>query len=108
MTHFARFFKCFRRPGLCPFGNNNNSNKIFIGTVLRAFVLHYLLILWYLSKTDIIVPFSDELTDDQADKRNSHKTDGGLGLLGLFFKSVSVHSGLVLFVCLFQYKKLSI
>lgn len=59
MTHFARFFKCFRRSYLCPFGNNNNNNnnKIVIGTVLGAFILHYLLILWYLSKTDLIVPF---------------------------------------------------
>lgn len=27
MTHFARFFKCFRRPALCLFGNNNNNCK---------------------------------------------------------------------------------
>lgn len=78
MTHFARFFQCFRRPDLCPFGNNNNnSNKIIIGTVLGAFVLHYLLILWYLSKTDI-VPFSDEVTDDQAIKEIHTRRMGAL------------------------------
>lgn len=27
MTHFARFFKCFRRPALCLFGNNKNNCK---------------------------------------------------------------------------------
>lgn len=44
MTHFARFFKCFRRPDLCPFGNNNNNNnnRLFTGTVLGAFISYCL------------------------------------------------------------------
>lgn len=57
MTHFARFFKCFRRPDLCPFGNNNNSNKIFIGTVRGAFVLHYLLILGISARQTLLSHF---------------------------------------------------
>lgn len=69
MTHFATFFKCFKRPYLCPFeSNNNRKNEIFIGTVLDALSL----ILWYLSKVGLVIPFSDEVTKYQSDERNIH------------------------------------
>lgn len=36
--YFSRFLKCFKRPDLSPFTNN----KIFLGTVLGAFILYSL------------------------------------------------------------------
>lgn len=63
---------CTRRD-LCPFGNSNN-NKIFTGTVLSAFILHYQ------SKIDI-PHFSGEVPGDQADERNLHKAVEASGYL---------------------------
>lgn len=62
MTHFARYFKCFRRPDLCPFGNKNNNNKVFLGAAQVLFIWHSLslslsLILWNLSNIDVFIPF---------------------------------------------------
>lgn len=81
MTHFARFFKCFRRPDLCPFGNNNN--RIFAGTVLGAFILHCLQFFGILARKTLS-DFLDEVTEYQTDKRNLHKAEGGLGLLDYY------------------------